>query len=569
MRRAWCVLLLAFGASLSIAGSLSANTALEVDERATLLNFDDNKATVSLAVNNAGAGGLSAQVKIEIIDPRNGIVASSTTPATLEAGPNVVRTELKVAVSHAFLWNRVRYSVSPLQSGDVRAVEGVISASEITPDIFAIEIIKPGIVDQGRRCRIRVRAAHPVSSRPLANVHINVEIQFDQLRTPLKAEGITDDEGYSVFDFDLPKNLESDGEITVMGSRNGLSDKAEGSLGVNRAGLVSINTDKTLYQPGQLLHLRAILLDAAKRAVPATDLTLKVFDADDTVVHRATMKTSRFGVASADWAIPTNIRLGDYTIRIYRDESDEGSIYGPWHKVRIRRYELPNFTVAVKPDRSFYLPNQNAEVEVRGDYLFGQPVTRGRVRVVRETEREWNYREQKWEISEEEKYEGELDQAGRFVARVDLKKEHDDLSDRDYARIREVSYAAYITDLTTNRTEQRRFELRLSKEPIHVYLIEDDMRAPGMPLFFYVSTFYADGSPAECDVEISRTDVPETPGVRRHESYLRTVKTNRYGVAKVNGVVIAPGQRPLHGGDDIELSLTARDRQRRAGHHAE
>ena len=62
MRRAWCVLLLAFGASLPIAGSLSANTALEVDERATLLNFDDNKATVSLAVNNAGAGGLSAQV---------------------------------------------------------------------------------------------------------------------------------------------------------------------------------------------------------------------------------------------------------------------------------------------------------------------------------------------------------------------------------------------------------------------------------------------------------------------------------------------------------------------------
>jgi len=155
------------------------------------------------------------------------------------------------------------------------------------------------------------------------------------------------------------------------------------------------------------------------------------------------------------------------------------------------------------------------------------------------------------------------------VAHVDLKKEHDDLSDRDYARIREVSYAAYITDLTTNRTEQRRFELRLSKEPIHVYLIEDDMRAPGMPLFFYVSTFYADGSPAECDVEISETDVSETPGVRRHESYLRTVKTNRYGVAKVNGVVIAPGQRPLRGGDDIELSLTARDRQRRVGHHAE
>lgn len=46
MRRAWCVLLLTFGALLPVAGSLSANTALEVDERATRLTFEDNKVTV-------------------------------------------------------------------------------------------------------------------------------------------------------------------------------------------------------------------------------------------------------------------------------------------------------------------------------------------------------------------------------------------------------------------------------------------------------------------------------------------------------------------------------------------
>ncbi len=571
MRRAWCVLLLIFGALLPIAESLSANTALEVDERATRLNFDGDKATVSLAVNNAGTRSLSAQVKIDIIDPSNVIVASSQTTATLEAGANIVRTELEVNVSHTLLWDRVRYSVIPLPPGDARPVEGVISASEITPDIFALETIKPGIIDEGRHCRIRVRAAHPVSSRPLANVNITAEIKFDELPAPLKAEGVTDDEGYSVCDFDLPQHLKSDGEITVTGSRNGLTDEAEGTLRVNRAARVAINTDKTLYQPGQSLHLRAILLDPSKRAMPATELTLKIVDADDTVVHRATMKTSRFGVASADWAIPANARLGDYTIRILRDESDEEGLYAPWYRVRISRYELPNFTVIVKPDRSFYLRNQNADVEVRGDYLFGQPVTRGHVRVVHETEREWNYREQKWDINEEEKYEGELDAAGRFVARVDLKAEHDELSDRDYARIRDVSFAAYITDLTTNRTEQRRFDLRVSKEPIHVYLIEDDMRVPGMPLYFYVSTFYADGNPAECDVEISQTESSEvSSGRKRQGRYLRTVKTNRYGVARVSGLVVTQGHRsPLRGGDDIELSLTARDRRHRVGHHGE
>ncbi len=151
------------------------------------------------------------------------------------------------------------------------------------------------------------------------------------------------------------------------------------------------------------------MLDPSKRAVADAELTLKILDPDDTVVHRASLKTSRFGVASDDWAIAANTRLGDYRIKIDRDEDDEEDVNTPWYKVRISRYELPNFSVSVKPDRSFYLPGQSAEVEVRGDYLFGQPVTSARVRVVRETEREWNYREQKWEISEEEKYEGELD----------------------------------------------------------------------------------------------------------------------------------------------------------------
>jgi len=570
MRRAWCVLLLFSVVFLLIARATSANAALEVDERATRLDLDHNTATVSLAVNNSGSRTFSAQVKIEIVDPRNKIVAGSETTVALEPGANTVRSDLKVDTSRVVLWYRVRYSVSSVPPGYVQPVEGVISASEITPDIFALEIIRPGIVDIGRSCRIRVRAAHPVSSRPLANVHIAAEIKFDGLSAPLKAEGITDADGYSLFEFDIPRDLTSDGDITVTGSRNGLTDMAEDSLRVNRAARVSVSTDKMLYQPGQQLHLRAILLDSSKRAIAATDLTLKILDAEDNVVHRSTMKTSRFGVASADWPIPANALLGDYSIRIYRDESDGEGLDAPQYRVRISRYELPNFTVNVKLDRSFYLPNQNAEVEVHGDYLFGQPVTRGHVRVVRETEREWNYREQKWEIKEEEKYEGDLDPRGRFLAHVDLRNQHESLNDTGYARIKDVSFAAYITDLTTQRTEQRRFQVRVSKEPIHVYLIEDMTRAQGMPLYFYVSTFYADGRPAECDVEIGQgvsSDASSTP--KLHERYLTTVRTNRYGVAKVSGLAVPPQRASSHRGDDVELNLIARDKQNNVGHHSE
>ena len=38
---------------------------------------------------------------------------------------------------------------------------------------------------------------------------------------------------------------------------------------------------------------------------------------------------------------------------------------------------------------------------MRADYLFGESVRRGHVRVVQEAERNWNFREQKWEIKGE------------------------------------------------------------------------------------------------------------------------------------------------------------------------
>lgn len=179
---------------------------------------------------------------------------------------------------------------------------------------------------------------------------------------------------------------------------------------------------------------------------------------------------------------------------------------------------------------------------MRADYLFGKPVTRERVRVVREAERQWNFREQKWDTDEKETYEGEADESGRFVAKVDLTEAHGGLLDEDYTRFRDVQYAAYFTDASTGRTEQRRFSLRATKEPIHIYVVERGIeQAKGLPLEFYLSASYADGTPASCEIGISLIeDEEEQDG--RHGSVktlpLRTVRTNRFGVAKVSGLAL-------------------------------
>lgn len=214
----------------------------------------------------------------------------------------------------------------------------------------------------------------------------------------------------------------------------------------------------------------------------------EILDEDDETIYKETVKTSRFGVATVSWQIPANIKLGKYRLEVENDDGDSIGV----SEFKITRYDLPNFSVNAKTDKTFYLPEQKtAEISVGADYLFGKPVTKGKVRVVEETERRWSYNAQKWEIEEAKSYEGVLNQAGKFIAQIDLSQAHENLRGDNWKRFEDLHFAAYFTDVSTNRTEQKRFDIRLTKEAIHIYFIRHDSDVnPKLPFQFYVSTFF-------------------------------------------------------------------------------
>src|SRR4029077_7505027 len=127
---------------------------------------------------------------------------------------------------------------------------------------------------------------------------------------------------------------------------------------------LTVSTDKPIYQPGQTLHARIMAFDVNKKAVAAQPLTIEIHDPDQTLVFQQKLATSHFGITSADWQIPDNLRLGDFQIHASFDENLDNGASGA-ATVKISRYELPTFTVNPKPDRETYLPGQNASVEIR------------------------------------------------------------------------------------------------------------------------------------------------------------------------------------------------------------
>ncbi|HYX28246.1 MAG TPA: MG2 domain-containing protein, partial [Pyrinomonadaceae bacterium] len=571
MSRQWLFLFLFCLALLAGLSPLSrAALSLRINESAIRVLFEEQGSRVILPIENSLAKSTSARIKIEVIDTDDASIVTVEKDYQIKPGANELTIPLAMSLrnrsdnARELLWYRLNYSITPIFGSAFDPITNVVSLSEITPDLFNVSVATARKAQPGSAYRVRVKTAHPLTAKPVAAVNVTAQIKFDGTERPdviLKQTARTDANGFATIDFQIPRQVEGDeGEIVVTATHGIVSETSKEDVEVDRAVSVMVSTDKPLYQPGQTLHARVLMFDASRHAIAGGKATLKVSDPESTMTFRADIESSRFGVASVDWPIPENTRLGDYRVEVNLDDDKFEDSYGAT-TVKISRYDLPNFTVNVKPDRPFYLAGQNADVEVRADYLFGQPVKRGHVRVVRETERRWDYREQKWKTEEGEKYEGDTNSEGKFFAHVKLEAEHDKLKDEDYSRYTDLTYAAYFTDPTTNRTEQRRFDLRVTKDAIHLYIVSRVRQVRNLPLDFYISASYADGTPAACEVALSRV---WDKGKAQTEAPVQTIKTDVHGLAKFRQML--PNDPNSH---KVSLIFRARDDGGRTGEHTE
>jgi hypothetical protein len=574
MSRKWLLSLIVLVVSAVVFVPVSdARFDLKVIETATTISFQQLAPTVVLSVDNGYTKPLSAVVRVELLNPSNQSIASAETALTLKSGqqkvPLVLPLETRELTSkhdRNLLWYRLHYTVTaktPDASTNVSPLEGFISLSEITPELFELRVAGPGGVREGTVYQALVHAVHPITDGPAKGVHIKASATFTDEATEkavvLTCAAITDGEGYATLKFQLPHtSAANDFELRIEGTRGFVTTLVEKEIDINLHGEMAVSTDKPIYQPGQTLHARALLLGASKRALAGRNVTLKIKDPEGGVAFSVELKTSRFGIASADWPIPEHTRLGTYSLEFSTGE-DESS----YSTVKISRYDLPNFVVNVKTDRPYYLPGQDATITVRGDYLFGEPVMRGQVRVVRDVEQTWNYKEQKYETTEGEVFKGELDSNQTFKVRIPLSDDFEELKDEDYSRFEDLHLTAFVTDASTNRTEQRRFDLRISKEGIHVYATRpsDSYRESArLPLTIYVSTFYPDGTPAPCNVLITQGG-PDDYDEDEKPPIIGRVKTNQYGVGKLSSSLTPTVEDSSY----LKLNFTAQDRNRNKG----
>src|SRR5689334_15752586 len=268
MRRTWCVLLTIVCALLILTQFSEASALLTVDEASSRLLFVSDHAELDLIVTNAYRKPVSAKIRLEVLNEYNRVEALIDRDEMLNPGINKISVGIPLKPSERVLWRRLRYQINPASTGIARqVVSGAMSLSQICPDFFRLSMVKPAITTDSTRYLVRVRAEHPITMKPISGVQVKGKLTFEGLQSALTADGVTDTDGYTPIGFDLPSGIKTNGELKITGERNGLSSSVDHEVRIDHSIRVCLSTDKTIYQPGQTLHIRALLINPNQKAI--------------------------------------------------------------------------------------------------------------------------------------------------------------------------------------------------------------------------------------------------------------------------------------------------------------
>jgi len=268
---------------------------------------------------------------------------------------------------------------------------------------------------------------------------------------------------------------------------------------------ILLTTDKPLYQPGQEIHMRALVLSAfdLKPAAKAT-LDFEVEDGKSNKVFRKSVTTTEQGIAHADFVLASEVNQGAYRIRALTLGKKSEKV------VRVEPYVLPRFKLALKGDKSFYLPKETIKGTLQADYVFGKPLAGAKVKISASTSDVAERAFQSWE--------GKTDKSGLATFEIAIPDYLVGLPVTKGDAV--VRLEAEVID-TADHAEKTQKSFPVSKSPLQVTAIaQGGHLVPGVENRIYAAVITPDGKPV-AGAEVSL----------RKEMAITKAITNESGVA--------------------------------------
>ncbi len=369
----------------------------------------------------------------------------------------------------------------------------------------------------GSAAAMRVVVRDSRDASPLPNAEVEVRMRpADGGRAKVLFKGTTDASGNVDVAFAVPEDAEPQQTLIVETKSSLGSDTLEQAVTIERDYRILLTTDKPLYQPGQIIHIRVLALGAFD-LIPASAMTspdlerggleITVADGKGNTVFRKMLTPSEFGVASVDFQLADEVNSGAYKLTATLGNTSSEKI------VTVEHYVLPKFDVKLTTDRTFYRPGDHVEGTLKAAYFFGKDVTGSAVKLEGYTF--------DFERVVAVTLEGTTDDAGNFTFSFDLPA-YIAGSDLESGGARFYIEAA-VTD-QAEHTEVGRLSLPVAQGALVINaVLEGGQPRPGVENILYVMASYPDGTPAETALTVTFHDAQG--GTQR-------TQTGKYGLAE-------------------------------------
>ncbi len=350
-------------------GDHAENGVLSVDEAKIRGSIADGTLSVEVPVTSLVDHAASGKLMLRLlgVDGKEE-VGSVELPYSLEAEESAtLSASLAAPEGLDAQSDLVAYSVRVDDGAAKPSLRVTRSLMYVVP-LLDLRVEGPGTLRPARDGYYRVRVQNALDNAPVEGQDVTFELlQNDEV---VQTQDVTTE---ATGDAQVQMQVDSPGEYKVRArmASHGTKTKPEDNMKVDSgAGKLLLTSDKPIYQPGQLINLRALSLARdGNKPIAGTPATFEVEDGKGNKIFKKAVKTDKFGVAATTFQLGGILNEGTFKLRVISSDVTSEKT------VNVSHYALPKFDVAVKTEEPWYAPGSTVSGTIDSKYFFGKPVT--------------------------------------------------------------------------------------------------------------------------------------------------------------------------------------------------
>lgn len=332
------------------------------------------RVVIPYRAGQAGAGRLT----VKVLDPENHVLGQTENSAEAAKGASQFRAELKLEKPvplEELVWHRVRYEFR-YDDAKVEKLEGVDSISNILR-LPVLRVLGQRTYLAGSKAAVRVIVSDSRGYAILGRGWVRIALEAEGKERRTLFTGHLNPRGTTEAQFSFPEGITGNCNLHyTVDTALGTTEYTQGISLQDKVGIL-LTTDKTMYQPGQMIHVRALALDRADHhAAGKRNLLLEMEDSHGNKVFKKATMTDEFGIGAADFGLASEVNLGTYHLRAILGASGADSANSAEIAVNVDQYVLPKFKVELNfgssegKKKHGYQPGDHVSGTVQANYLF-------------------------------------------------------------------------------------------------------------------------------------------------------------------------------------------------------